>query len=1147
MRSPEFLSPQCRPASAVTRFRSALLFLLALFCAVSAFAGSASAVSASSPVSAVTVTGATLVQGNQDMGTVTLSAAAPAGGITVTFAFTDSKGNPSPLASAVPVTVPAGATTAPFTINAATSPPVTTATAITVTATGGGGSATTTVNIVAPTLAGVTVSAPSVLQGGSLTGTVTLTGPAPPGGLPVTFTFAANGAATALANAASITVPANATTAPFTITTATSPTVTASTAVTITATGPTNAVAATFNIVPPLSGVNVNAATVIQGNSLGGTVTLSAPAPSGGTVVGFSFNSPLANAASVTVPAGATTASFTITTSPTPPVTASTPVTVTATAGGVSQSASFFILPPPSLTSLTLDNTALVQTDSLTGTVTLNEPAPTGGTQVNLALTDSTGQVAVPSYVVVPQGASSVTFPVTSIVGAITVPTPITITASLGNVMQTATFTLLPTRLTGISLDQTQIQGGGTGTGTVTLQMAAPAGGNGITINLSVTDTAGNATSAASTPASVTVLPGQTSASFTLTTSAVAQTLNVEVTAQYVDPNTSRAYRLPVLDPTTGVPVVSGGQRVYSPDSYTTGALTVLAGQLLSLSLNPTTIMAGTNSTGTVTLSGSAPLGGAVVNLFNSNTGIVSLPATVVVPAGQSTATFTITPHAINATTSATITATLGNQSFSQTLTVQPVPVVSLVLTPALVAAGQSSIGTVSISTDPNSGIVAPPGGLTIALSVTLPTGNTSVSVPASVNIPAGAQSATFTVTTTGVAATEVVPISANLGPSTKTASLTVQAGVLAGFSLNPTSVIGSQPTTGTVTLNGQAPPGGLTINLSSNAVAARAPVTVVVPAGQSSVTFTVNTNAVTTGTTATITAFAAGSPSLTATLAVQPAGLTLTVSPSSVVAGNVSTGTVALGAGVTAPADTTITLSSDSAAAVVPASVVVRQGASSATFTIHSGNASSSTIAHITATLAGLAMTQPLTVMPNAGLTYPAGFNMISLPYNYGAASLASVFGFSPVPIFVYNPSVFNYNYPSAPTTVPPPGQGFFVYFPKTTPMTTVTQVGTPVDQTQPFMIRLSTGWNQIGDPFLTPVPVSGLSVVSGSTTENYSQASTVSPLLLEGLFGYTPNGNYYTVNAGQSLAVGQGYWLYATRPLTLVMPAAAQAAARH
>src|SRR5882672_3844233 len=97
--------------------------------------------------------------------------------------------------------------------------------------------------------------------------------------------------------------------------------------------------------------------------------------------------SPCSNAAaavpaSVTVPAGATSASFTVSTSA---VATSTSVIVSASLGGVTQTASLTVLPPIPA-SLTVSPTSVTgATSSPTGTVTLNGPAPAGGASVTLS------------------------------------------------------------------------------------------------------------------------------------------------------------------------------------------------------------------------------------------------------------------------------------------------------------------------------------------------------------------------------------------------------------------------------------------------------------------------------------------------------------------------------------------------------------------------------------------------------------------------------------------------------------------------------------------------------------------------------------------------------------------------------------------
>src|SRR6266446_2701783 len=81
---------------------------------------------------------------------------------------------------------------------------------------------------------------------------------------------------------------------------------------------------------------------------------------------------------------------------------------------------------------------------------------------------------------------------------------------------------------------------------------------------------------------------------------------------------------------------------------------------LSSLSLNPTSVTGGNSSTGTVTLSGPAPTGGAQVTLSSSNTTAASVPSSVTVAAGASSATFTVSTSAVAASTSVTISAAYG-------------------------------------------------------------------------------------------------------------------------------------------------------------------------------------------------------------------------------------------------------------------------------------------------------------------------------------------------------------------------------------------------------------------------------------------------------------------------------------------------------
>src|SRR5205807_1420725 len=95
---------------------------------------------------------------------------------------------------------------------------------------------------------------------------------------------------------------------------------------------------------------------------------------------------------------------------------------------------------------------------------------------------------------------------------------------------------------------------------------------------------------------------------------------------------------------------------------------------LSTLSLNPTTVTGGDSSTGTVTLSGPAPSGGAQVALSSSDTSVATVPSSVTVADGATSATFTVRTSAVSASTTVTISATFAGVTKTASLTVNPPP-----------------------------------------------------------------------------------------------------------------------------------------------------------------------------------------------------------------------------------------------------------------------------------------------------------------------------------------------------------------------------------------------------------------------------------------------------------------------------------------
>lgn len=380
--------------------------------------------------------------------------------------------------------------------------------------------------------------------------------------------------------------------------------------------------------------------------------------------------------------------------------------------------------------------------------------------------------------------------------------------------------------LASLTLSPTEVLGGSDVTGTV--QLNGRAGSSGFPVTIKSNDP--NLV----LPAVVTVLSGQSSATFTINTPATGASKTDTITAQTGSVTLNASLQ---LDPSN-------------------------APKLNSFTVTPTTVQGGTSLTGTVGLSANASLGGVNVQLSSSDTS-AQPPASVSVPTNSATANVTIPTTAVTAPHSVTLTATLGTTSLTQTVTVAPP--IQLSLDNDSVTGGTNVNATVTL------GNPAPTTGANILLSSN---GTGFASTPLNVTVPAGQSTATFTITTFGVTAAHTVTITATYPTvGTATASLTVNpqaTGQLVSVSISPASVNGGSTATGTVTLSGPAQTGGQVVALrSSNILVASVPTTVTVSQGSSTATFTVSTNKVATSQTVTITA-TAGATSKTTTVTVK-------------------------------------------------------------------------------------------------------------------------------------------------------------------------------------------------------------------------------------------------------------------------------------
>jgi hypothetical protein len=795
---------------------------------------------------------------------------------------------------------------------------------------------------------------PSKVVGGeSATGLVYLTGPAPAGGVVVhlsvhhstAFTFGrSRRSPLPITVPATVTVPAGATQVYFTATTA---------PVTQTAPG---AILATVDGVgqfgflavepPGTTGtirLDFTPMTVAGGKDATGTVTLGAPAPAGGQLVTIASQHPLtarANITSLTVPEGATAATFPVTTSP---VTVAVDASFAVVSNRATWTTTLRVRPSlPRLLSLSFSPSTVPGGQNVTGTLTVSTPMisskwPAGPDElVRVWSSDPLAADTGSQFGAIAGGATSGTF--TAFTRGLPTTRTVTFFAALDDVVVSAPLTVqaAPTpALSSLTFQPSTVSGGQGGIGRVNLSAASTG-----TVFVPLSS---NLPGAVSMPSGVTFFAGDTSSSFSFTTANRSTSANVNVTATFGSASTTGTL---TINPSVSVSTIP----------------------LESLSVDRLTTPSGTPAIGTATLTSAARPGGVTVRLGTSDFNVAEVPFEIVVPGGATSATFTITTKSVTAPTDVIIHGLADNTGLGQSagLTVTPgnagPTLSSLSLSPTSVTGGTSSTGTVTLSA------AAPSGGRVVALS----SSNTAAAtVPASVTVAAGTTSRTFTVTTQTVASSTSTTITGTLG-STRTATLTVNAAP----SPTPAAPTLVSPSNGaSVTLP---------VTLDWNDVTAAVSYQIQID-NQSSFSAPRVIDQTVTTSQFTVTSLAAQQHwwrvrgrnsagtngawssvrSFTPQSAPAPAALSaVSVNPSSVVGGNGSQGTVTL----TAPAPSggfAVSLSSSNTVATVPASVTVAQGSTTATFAIGTSAVTTSTPVTITASAGTATRTATLTVTP--------------------------------------------------------------------------------------------------------------------------------------------------------------------------------------
>ena len=383
----------------------------------------------------------------------------------------------------------------------------------------------------------------------------------------------------------------------------------------------------------------------------------------------------------------------------------------------------------PVLSSVSCTNGSMVGAGSDSCSITLNAAADTGGLPVSLV--SNNAAVAVPASVTIPAGATTASFAAS--VSPVTSSQTAAITASVGGVAQTFQLNL-EASVVALSLSTSSLAFGNVPVNSpATQQVILSSTG---TVPVTVSDAAlsgqGFALSGASLP--LTIAPGQTAAltvQFDPTASGAAAGQLMLTSNSISGPSST------VSLSGTGLPVLTG--------------LTCSSGSMTG---------AGTDSC-TVTLNAAAATGGFAVGLASNNSA-VTVPASVTVAAGATSASFSATVSSVSTATTVTLTASANSvaKTFALQLSAAGVPTLSInattvafgnvnVNTPTTQSVTLSSTGTAAVTV--NSAVVAGSGFSVSGASFPL-TLNPNQTATLSVQFDptaAGAVTGTLTITST--------------------------------------------------------------------------------------------------------------------------------------------------------------------------------------------------------------------------------------------------------------------------------------------------------------------------------------------------------------------------------------------------------------
>jgi len=605
--------------------------------------------------------------------TLRVTVNAPSATLPATIQFTSSM--PSVVPAPPPLVIPPAQTTGSVPLRCVAT---TQAVAVNITASIGASAQSALLNVLAPVLESVNLkpvfSAVREAPVKAYEGSVRLAGPAPAGGVIVTLGLSVPTTATI---PGSVVVPAGATSVRFDITNAQP--VNQPVTVVVTATGLGTTRHTTFTSMPAAPKSLLLAATSSEASRGVGPLFVASDTLNGGqrqqarVIVndvagpgGLQVSLSSSNSSVLTVPSSVRIAANdsvglfefqSVSTAET------SVITLTAAVGSISKTATITI----SGTKVTVVSVPSPTPGGMAvqGEVSINSPAPAGGTVVRL--TSSSLNAVVPATVTVAAGNRSAAFPITT--KNVDANTSATITATMGSSALTASMVIAAEGISDFTVSSTTLPGGTAMTG----RLHAPTGHNGFMVTLA------SPSADLIVPATITFAPNDISRTFAITSRAVRDPVQVRVIAK-VTSSGARAVPLQSLVTTQislarDLPTGFVNARAGSPSIVRTAEVTVVPPTIQSLEVAPGDVVGGSRApiTATIRLSGPAPESFSVsVSTSSDKAGIASRP---IFAAGSNVATFTLNTVAVSSNTEVTISAETQHRSvMSARLRLSPRP-----------------------------------------------------------------------------------------------------------------------------------------------------------------------------------------------------------------------------------------------------------------------------------------------------------------------------------------------------------------------------------------------------------------------------------------------------------------------------------------